>query len=158
MSSRYRQIVMLENEIRMRPTMPQGIRTRATKKMFSRRNASTFDYSIGKDQKEPKNVYVKLLSTFCQQIVNIFPSTLLCLNASHVCCIKLLSYVSWIIYPWKIPIVSFLPKDIEAQRLLPNSILILTACTIKSIALNCYCNLCQKFWPRIDPFENGRCC
>ena len=70
MSSRYRQIAMLENEIRMRPTMPQGVRTRATKKMFSRRNASTFDYSIGKDQKEPKNVYVKLLSTFCQQIVN----------------------------------------------------------------------------------------
>ena len=42
-------------------------------------------------------ILFNIFSTICQH----FPSTILCLNASHVCCIKLLSYVSWIIYPWK---------------------------------------------------------
>jgi len=94
-----RQVTLLEDEICMRPTMSQSIRTWATAKMYSRRNASTFDYSIEENHKQPKNVYVKSLSTFCQQFVNIFPSTILCFNASHVCCIKLLSYLDKLIHP-----------------------------------------------------------
>ena len=72
-----RQVALLKDEICMRPTMSQGIRTWATAKMYSRRNASTFDYSIEKNHKQPKNVYVKhfvnILSTVCQHFfVNNF--------------------------------------------------------------------------------------
>ena len=44
-SGRDCQVAMLEDEIRLCPTMPQGIRTWATTKMYSRRNGSPYDHS-----------------------------------------------------------------------------------------------------------------